>query len=415
MLGSRGAFPQDVDRVGTIATSAPGALYTPGAMAAKEIGVVGGGIAGTTIAYELARRGARVTLFERGSLAGEASGRNMGLLLNQIETGVVRIMQQSLDIYRKLADGDVDFQLREVPQLIIAADESQYEAMGRRAFELRTVGLRVRELESADIRRQFQALGPRFRGGHLIGNAWALDPAPATLAFAQAAREWGAVIQTATRVIQVAVSGGRVHGLITDAGRFAFDIVVLATGPWLPELWRPAPVSVGRGWLLRTARLDFNLPWIVEDTSWPDQDQLGRVARPPTLAEVAEGHDHPVVEAFVIAQQPGGEALIGTSLSPSLRDPYEGIDMPRRIAAKALASAPGLAGTPITAAWYGLRPMTPDGMPLAGPAGPVGLWVHGGHGSIGMMTAPAIAGWLAKAIIEDTEIPELADLRMGRF
>jgi len=99
-----------------------------------------------------------------------------------------------------------------------------------------------------------------------------------------------------------------VHGLITDAGRIALDTVVLATGPWLPELWRPAPVSVGRGWLLRTARLDFNLPWIVEDTSWPDQDQLGGVARPPTLAEVAAGHDHPVVQAFVIAQQPGGEA-----------------------------------------------------------------------------------------------------------
>jgi glycine/D-amino acid oxidase-like deaminating enzyme len=174
-------------------------------------------------------------------------------------------------------------------------------------------------------------------------------------------------------------------------------------------------VSIGRGWLLRTARLDFNLPWIVEDTSWPDQDQLGRVARAPTLAEVAEGHDHPVVEAFVIAQQPGGEALIGTSLSPSLREAYEGVDMPQRIAAKALAAAPGLAATPITAAWYGLRPMTPDGMPLAGPAGPLGLWVHGGHGSIGMMTAPAIAGWLAKAIVEDVDVPELAEFRMGRF
>src|SRR3979411_1358767 len=98
-------------------------------MAVREVGVVGGGSAGPTIAYELARRGARVTLFERASLAGEASGRNMGLLLNQTETGVVRIMHRSLEVYRKLAEGEVDFQLREVPQLIIAADESQYEAM----------------------------------------------------------------------------------------------------------------------------------------------------------------------------------------------------------------------------------------------------------------------------------------------
>ena len=384
-------------------------------MAVREIGVVGGGIAGTTIAYELARRGARVTLFERGAIAGEASGRNMGLLLNQTETGVIRIMQHSLAIYRALADGEVDFQLREVPQLIIAADESQYQAMGKRAFEMRAAGMEVKAVEDAEIRRHFRALGPGFRGGHLIGNAWALNPGPATIAFAEAAREAGAKIASATRVSQVVVAGGRVQGLITDAGRHAFDAVVLAAGPWLPELWRPAPVSVGRGWLLRTARLDFRLPWIVEDTGWPDQDQLGRVARPPTLAEVAKGHDNPVVQAFVIAQQPGGDALIGTSLSPSLREPAEGLDMPQRIAAKALAAAPGLADVPITAAWYGLRPMTPDGMPLAGPAGPLGLWVHGGHGSIGMMTAPAIAAWLAKAIVEGTEVAELAELRLGRF
>ena len=394
---------------------APSYPYTPKAMTVSEVGVVGGGIAGTTIAYELARRGARVTLFERGSIAGEASGRNMGLLLNQIEPGVVRIMQQSLEVYRRLAGGEIDFQLREMPQLVIAADDDQFEAMGKRAFEMRAVGMDVKAVDSAEIRRHFKALGPRFRGGHLIPNAWALDPAPATIAFAQAARESGAVIATGTRVTQVIVTGGRVHGLVTDAGRVALDAVVLASGPWLPELWRTAPVSVGRGWLLRTGRLDFRLPWIVEDTSWPDQDQLGRVARPPTLAEVADGHDHPVVQAFVIAQQPGGEALIGTSLSPSLREPYEGVDMPQRIAARALAAAPGLADIPITAAWYGLRPMTPDGMPLAGPGGPLGLWIHGGHGSIGMMTAPAIAGWLAKAIIENVEVPELSDLRMGRF
>src|SRR5207248_6023844 len=140
-------------------------------MAVEEIGVVGGGIAGATIAYELARRGARVSLFERGSLAGEASGRNMGLLLNQIEPGVIRIMLRSLEVYRALAGGAVDFQLREVPQLIIASDAGQLEAMGRRAFEMRAAGMRVSALGADEIRRHFKALGPRFAGGHVVGNA----------------------------------------------------------------------------------------------------------------------------------------------------------------------------------------------------------------------------------------------------
>src|ERR1700730_12937528 len=156
MLGSTGRFsPRCGQDGGNAIHGAVVAVHSRKGMAVREIGVVGGGIAGTTIAYALARRGARVTLFERGSLAGEASGRNMGLLLNQIEPGVVRIMHQSLEIYRRLATGGVDFQLREVPQLIIAADEGQYETMGRRAFELRTVGMEVKELDSKLIRRTF--------------------------------------------------------------------------------------------------------------------------------------------------------------------------------------------------------------------------------------------------------------------
>lgn len=393
---------------------AAGALEFP-AVAVVEIGVVGGGIAGCTAAYELARRGARVRLFERGAIAGQASGRNMGLLLNQTEPGVIRIMKRSLEIYDELASGEVEFHLRTQPQLIIAADDGQLEQLGRRAWEMRAAGMAVSQVELVDIRREFPGLGPRLRGGYSVGDATVIDPAAATVAFAHAARLAGAQIETGTRVAQVVVRGGRVEGLITDAGRFACDAVVMAAGPWLPELWRPVPISVGRGWLLRTGRLDFRLPWVVEDMSWPDQDQLGRVSRSPTLAEVAEGYDEPAVQAFVIAQQPGGDAIIGTSLSPSLREPHEGADMPQRVAAKALAAAPGLAGLPITSAWWGLRPMTPDGMPLAGPAGPTGLWIHGGHGSIGMMTAPATAGWLAQLMVEKSESPALADLRVGRF
>src|SRR4030088_3502349 len=116
-----------------------------------------------------------------------------------------------------------------MPQLVIAADDDQFEAMGKRAFEMRAVGMDVKAIDSAEIRRHFKALGPRFRGGHLIGNAWALDPGPATLAFAEAARESGAIIKTATRVSQVIVKRGRLQGLITDAGHVALDAVVLAT------------------------------------------------------------------------------------------------------------------------------------------------------------------------------------------
>jgi glycine/D-amino acid oxidase-like deaminating enzyme len=58
-----------------------------------------------------------------------------------------------------------------------------------------------------------------------------------------------------------------------------------------------------------------------------------------------------------------------------------------------------------------MRPMTPDGMPIAGEVpGVSGLYVHGGHGSIGMMTAPATARWLVNG-----DLDELRALDPGRF
>jgi glycine/D-amino acid oxidase-like deaminating enzyme len=111
---------------------------------------------------------------------------------------------------------------------------------------------------------------------------------------------------------------------------------------------------------------------------------------------------------------PNGTALLGTSLAPSLRDPVEGVDMPQRIARRALDLLPGMGGISITAGWYGMRPMTPDGLPVVGRTAIEGLFLHGGHGSIGMQSAPWTARLLA-AEIAGSPSPELAQFRADRF
>lgn len=374
--------------------------------------VIGGGIAGTTVAWELARRGVAVTLVEQRSIAHAASGRNMGLLLNQVEPEVFRIMQSSLETYAELEREGFDISLRTEDQLLLARDAAQLEAAGRRARSIEGLGARVRGAAPEAIRLALPALAGDIAGGWIVSGARALDPAAATRAFAESARRHGARLRTGLRAYEIASRDGRVAGVATDAGLVPAGAVVVATGPWLPQLVPGTPVSAARGWVLRTGPLGIRLPFIIEEMSWPDQDELGRAARRPTLSEVAAGgHDRPVVQALALAQLPGGDALLGTSMAPSLIDAVEGADMPRRIAERALQAAPGLAGVEVAAAWYGMRPMTPDGMPLAGPiAGCEGLYVHGGHGSIGMMTAPAIARWLV-----DGDTAELARLSPDRF
>ncbi|MEP7104935.1 MAG: FAD-dependent oxidoreductase [Chloroflexota bacterium] len=376
-------------------------------MKPAEVVVIGGGIAGCTIAFELARGGAQVRLLERRNLAYGASGRNLGLLLNDLSGEAIAMMREALETYRVLAAGPLDFELREVPYLLLPTTEEQAAAVGALEKEMRDSGFDCEPLPPDALVRQLPQLARPL--------AWALSAPAATHAVAEAARQAGAVVETGTNVSRLVSRAGRVEGVVTDAGIVACDAVVVANGPWLPDLVGGLALSTGRGWVLRTGRLDFALPWVLVDLSWPDLDELGRAARPPTLAEVAAGdYDRPAAATVSMIPVPDGSALLGTSLAPSLREPVEGVDMPKRIAQRAVDLLPGMGGMSINAGWYGMRPMTPDGLPVVGRTAVEGVYVHGGHGSIGMQSAPWTARLLA-ADMNGSPSPELAKFRPDRF
>jgi glycine/D-amino acid oxidase-like deaminating enzyme len=368
--------------------------------AVSEVVVVGAGIAGCTAAYELARKGMRVTLLDRRGVAGAASGRNMGLLLNDVEAGSVEMMQRALETYRELEAGPVPFELRQAPYLLVARDEAQLRLTEERVLDMRRAGLRCEPLPEQTVRDRLPQLRTDVAGVFLLEGCWAVSAPAATRAFAQAARDAGARLRTGIQVAQLKVRSGRLEGVLCDDGPVAADAAVLAAGPWLPALLPGVPLSSGRGWLLRTTALEPRLPWVVVEMAWPDLDDLGRVARPPRLAEIAAGgYDEPAAATVAMVPQPSGQALLGTSLAPSLLEPVEGVDMPRSIARRALELLPGFADLGISGGWYGVRPMTPDGLPLVGPAAIEGLYLHAGHGSIGMQSAPWTARLLADAVL----------------
>jgi glycine/D-amino acid oxidase-like deaminating enzyme len=104
-----------------------------------------------------------------------------------------------------------------------------------------------------------------------------LDARQATAAFACASLEAGVDVRTGVEVVGFAGQPERVEGLLTDQGRIGADATIVATGPWLSDLMGSVPVSAGRGWLLRTERLGFDLPWLIEEISWPDQIRAHRI------------------------------------------------------------------------------------------------------------------------------------------
>ena len=165
-------------------------------------------------------------------------------------------------------------------------------------------------------------------------------------------------------------------------------------GP-LPAL----PFTAGRGWLIQLGKLDFELPWIVEELTWPDQEELGKRMSLEGLADVAnQRDDRPAVEAICLNPMRGGDARLGASVQPAFRDLVRNMDMASRIAGRALRMITGLGSLKVTNVYPGARPMLSDGLPVAGRTAIEGLFVHGGMGSIGMHAAPATARWLADAV-----------------
>jgi glycine/D-amino acid oxidase-like deaminating enzyme len=377
-----------------------------------EVVIVGGGIAGVTAAAALAERGIGVRLFEQGGLASAASGENTGTLLQQTEPEVAAMLRETVAIYKELADGPVDFGFAGHDELLLARDESQLERAHAKAQAFATAGIRAESMTAEELALAYPYLAPAA-GGVLVADTYALEPEATVHAFAARARHAGAEITTHCRVVQV--HPGR--GVLTDGGAVRADIVIVATGPWLADLLPTAPVQGGRGWLLRTEPLPFQLECMIEELSWPDQDVLGAVGAPRRLADLAHGRtDPPLADAVFLCPQRDGGALVGASMTLSLDAVPEGADMPSRLASRAVAAAPGLADVGVRRAWSGLRPTAPDGLPVVGRVpGADGLLVHGGHTSLGMQAAPATAARLADEICGQPVPDWYRTLDPGRF
>ncbi len=386
--------------------------------------VIGGGIAGCTLAYELARRGIGVIVVEQALVAAESSGRNTGTLLSGPQRPVVEMLDASVAVYEELADGPVPFEFARIGHLLISEDEASLVEAAAVAARYRDSGVGMQAVSGAELARDYPRLGFRVAGGFFADRAWTLEPMGATHAFAHAAREAGAVFRTGLRVAQVQSRGGRVRGVLTDQGVISADMVFIANGLWMPDMLRrtvgdgplPAlPFTAGRGWLIQLGKLDFELPWIVEELTWPDQEELGRRMSLGGLADVAaQKDDRPGVEAICLNPMRGGDARLGASVQPAFRDLLRNTDMPSRIAARALRMIPGLGTPPVRNVYPGNRPMLSDGLPVAGKTMVEGLYLHGGMGSIGMHAAPATARWLVEAVTKGGDIAQ-DWLRPGRF
>jgi glycine oxidase len=257
----------------------------------KEVVIIGGGVVGSAIAFDLAKRGVPSIIVERDSVAARASGKSWAVwsypkhtaypveassdsLLSGsrqrweeiFQVGYHRLPHIALELQEK---GGVDIGYNEVPRIRVAFTESEEEETKARLSFLRNEGYFEEGawLEAEDLRAIYPDINPQARGG-MLATTRQVEPYQYTLGLAQAAEKMGAEVLL-REVVGFSHKGTRVTSVIFSSGsELEADVFVIAMGPWTGQgttwLGKEIPIWINREQCLRIEvpeRLPYGLSY----------------------------------------------------------------------------------------------------------------------------------------------------------
>jgi glycine/D-amino acid oxidase-like deaminating enzyme len=352
-----------------------------------DVVVIGGGVTGCSIAYQLVQRGVRrVTVLEKRFLASGATGRSSACIRQHYSTPeTCRMILRSLRFFETFAErtGGRDASFVRVGYLLGVGDELR-EPMKRSVALQQSVGIDTRLISP----REMQEIEPRVRVDDFVLGCYEpaagyADPAGTTLSLAGAARDGGARILEETEVLGIDVAGGRVTRVRTSRGAIETPVVVNAAGVWGD----------------RVARLvDVDVPITV------CRHRISFFSRPPEAAG-----PHPLLYDFVqnIYTRPetGGLTLVGP-LESAAEDPVdpdrysEGVSFEETAEAmeRAVHRFPVMEQGEVAKGWAGCFDITPDWHPILDESPVGGFFLAVGFSGHGFKLSPAVGEMMATLV-----------------
>jgi glycine oxidase len=355
--------------------------------ASYDVIVVGGGPVGAACARELAHAGRRVAVLEPGGEQGQGWRAAAGMLAAQIEShGDSPLLELGLagrELYSQLAPElreatGIDIGLWREGIAWVAGSEAEGAMLRSTVARQRQHGHLSDWLDADEVKARWPWLAPTH-GAFWAAREGALEPEKLVAALLEDARRHGATV-VADAGVSITQRGDRVIGVVGRADRYIAPDVVLCAGAWtgtIEDVPRPVAVAPVRGEMAA-------LPW-------PEGARRG----------IIYGHG-----SYLLAR--GDEAIVGSTME------YVGFRAETtstglaKILTGVTALCPTLTAAAVKRTWAGLRPVTPDGLPIIGTEPRLtGLWYATGHGRNGVLLA-GITGVIVRQLL--TGEPTVEDI-----
>ena len=364
----------------------------------SDVVVIGAGIVGCAIAYELARRGVRVRVIDRRSVGQGATQASAGVLAPFIEAhdrGVLlNLAARSLDLYdqfvaRAVEDSGAAVQYVRSGTLEVASDASGAARLDEIHATCRQHGIRSQRLDGDAVREAEPHLAPSVSAGLLVQSHGFVGASDLTAALRRAATAHGVVFRTSAEATHVRANGNRVR-IETSGNAMNCETAIVAAGSWSGRVEvdgaTQLPIRPVRGQLLHLG--------------WPT----------PPLRRVVWAPD------CYLVPWSDGSVLVGATIEEVGFDERATVAGVRSLMDATARVAPQVEQASFLGARVGLRPATPDALPVIGRSVSVpGLVYACGHFRNGILLAPLTATLVGDLLVDRKHDPALDVTAPSRF
>jgi len=343
---------------------------------AFDIAIIGGGVIGTSIAFELAAEKLRVVVLDRQQPGHEASWAAAGMLSPAPDSfrdiPLVPLARESLRLYSEFAAGIEEASGRSIGYeregtLELFSGPRGENDRNRRVSECQRLGITAEAISIKTARGWETAISQAAQAAIWLPEEGRVEPRLLMEAAILAAHHRGVEFRNNCQVSELLTDRGRCHGVVACDETISAGHVILAAGCFSGEmqddcLRQYAPTRPVRGQMMALR---------------PDGCRIQRVLRSE--------------RGYLVPRRGGGQIVAGSTSEEAgfaKRVTAEGI---RQILDSALELVPSLGSAEIVETWSGLRPGTPDGLPILGPAHVDGLLIATGHYRNGILLAAATA------------------------